>query len=198
MALALLLSKPRTSPQSPPLPGTPTVASSTEPITTPSECCASDGKLGCGEALCYPPGAVSAGERALSPQGGGLTCGCGDGGIRTRGLLLAKLDWAGLSPAQTTNGAGHGGRGIVRGCPLATARVRCEWHVSGTAGEDDCGGASQRRHQVDRRVRPVLGDHSPCWQMLIEHTAAAKQCSIVCRIQDLNRIVINCGPENTG
>jgi hypothetical protein len=74
----------------------------------------------------------------------------------TRGRpLLAKPDWAGLPPGQTTNGAGHGGRGIVCGCPLATARVRCEWHGSGTAGEDDGGGASQRRHQVDRRVRPV-------------------------------------------
>jgi hypothetical protein len=27
--------------------------------------------------------------------------------------------------------------------------------VNGTAGEDDGGGASRRRHQVDRRVRPV-------------------------------------------
>jgi hypothetical protein len=44
---------------------------------------------------------------------------------------------------------------VVRGCPLATARVRCEWHGSGTADEDDGGGASRRRHQVDRRVRPV-------------------------------------------
>jgi hypothetical protein len=50
--------------------------------------------------------------------------------------LLAKPDRAGSPPGQTTNGAGHGGRGIVRGCPLATARVRCEWHGSGTAGEN--------------------------------------------------------------
>jgi hypothetical protein len=69
--------------------------------------------------------------------------------------LLAKPDRAGSPPGQTTNGAGHGGPGIVRGCPLATARVRCEWHGSGTAGDDDGGEASQRRHQIDRRVRPV-------------------------------------------
>jgi hypothetical protein len=51
--------------------------------------------------------------------------------------LLAKSDRAGSPPGQTTNRAGHGGREIVRGCPLATARVRCEWHGSGTAGEVD-------------------------------------------------------------
>jgi hypothetical protein len=47
--------------------------------------------------------------------------------------LLAKPDQGGLLPGRMTNGAGHGGRGIVRGWPLATARVRCEWHGSGTA-----------------------------------------------------------------
>src|SRR5215211_7901125 len=47
--------------------------------------------------------------------------------------LLAKPDRAGSPPGQTMNGAGHGGRGIVRGCPLVTAQVRCEWHDSGTA-----------------------------------------------------------------
>jgi len=73
---------------------------------------------------------------------------------RPTDLLLAKPDGAGSPPGQTTNGAGHGGRGIVRGWPLATARVRCEWHGSGTADEDG-GGDSRRRHQVDRRVRPV-------------------------------------------
>jgi hypothetical protein len=54
--------------------------------------------------------------------------------------LLAKSDRAGSPPGQTTNRAGHGGREIVRGCPLATARVRCAWHGSGTAGEDDGSG----------------------------------------------------------
>jgi len=82
---------------------------------------------------------------------------------RPTDLLLAKPDRAGSPPGQTTNGAGHGGRGIVRGCQLATARVRCECHGSGAAGEDDGGGASRRRHQVDRKVRPVL-ETLTCWQ----------------------------------
>jgi len=52
---------------------------------------------------------------------------------RPTDLLLAKPDRAGSLPGQTTNDAGHGGHGIARGCPLATAQVRCEWHDSGTA-----------------------------------------------------------------
>jgi hypothetical protein len=78
-----------------------------------------------------------------------------DPSLRPIAHLRAKPDRAGSPPGQTTNGAGHGGRGIVRECPLATAPVRCEWHGSGTAGKEDGGGASQRRHQVDRRMRPV-------------------------------------------
>jgi hypothetical protein len=53
--------------------------------------------------------------------------------------LLAKPDRAGSSPAKIGNGAGPGRWGTVRGCPLGTGPDRCEWHGSGTAGEDDRG-----------------------------------------------------------
>jgi hypothetical protein len=51
---------------------------------------------------------------------------------------------------------------IDRDCPLDTARARCLWHADGTAGENNAapqpyGDGSQ----LDRRVRPVLGDHRP-------------------------------------
>jgi hypothetical protein len=49
--------------------------------------------------------------------------------------------------------------GIVRGCPLGTVRDRCEWQVGGTAGEHDDARTGSDGCQLDRRVRPVLGDH---------------------------------------
>jgi hypothetical protein len=81
----------------------------------------------------------------------------GDDGTRTHDPLLAKPVRAGSRPGQTTNGAGHGGLGIIPGCPHATARVPCGWHGSGTAGKDDVREAWQRRHRLDRRVRLDLG-----------------------------------------
>jgi len=36
-----------------------------------------------------------------------------------------------------SNGAGRGRWSAVRGCPLGTGQVRCEWHASGTASEGD-------------------------------------------------------------
>ena len=36
---------------------------------------------------------------------------------------------------------------------LGTDQDRCEWHASGTAGEDDVRRAWQRGHRLDRRVR---------------------------------------------
>jgi hypothetical protein len=50
--------------------------------------------------------------------------------------LLAKPDRAGSLPGQATNGADHGHRVVVRGCPLGTGRDCCEWHGSGTVDKD--------------------------------------------------------------
>jgi hypothetical protein len=57
------------------------------------------------------------------------------------------------------NGAGRGRFIVVRGCPLGTAQDRCEWHACGTASEDDPRILWRRWLRLDRRVRPVLGDH---------------------------------------
>ena len=51
-----------------------------------------------------------------------------------------------------------------RGCPVDTAGVRCLWHADGTAGENDDAPTWRDGSQLDRRVRPVLGDHLPRWQ----------------------------------
>jgi hypothetical protein len=59
----------------------------------------------------------------------------------------------------------------VSGCPLVTSHIRCEWHASGTAGEDDGSTAWLRGRQLDRQVKPVLGDLLRCWQA----TGAARQ-----------------------
>jgi hypothetical protein len=67
--------------------------------------------------------------------------------------LLAKPDRPAWSPATAGNGAGRGRCGVVRDCPVGTSQDRCEWHGSGTAGENDACGAWQCRHQPDRRVR---------------------------------------------
>jgi hypothetical protein len=48
---------------------------------------------------------------------------------------------------------------VVRGCPLGTDEDRCEWHACGTASEDDPRTPWRRWLCLDRRVRPVLGDH---------------------------------------
>jgi hypothetical protein len=45
---------------------------------------------------------------------------------------------------------------VVRWVPIKT---RCEWHASGTAGEDDPGSGVADRHRLNHRVRLVLGDH---------------------------------------
>jgi hypothetical protein len=50
---------------------------------------------------------------------------------------LPKPDRTLLSPARTGLVAGRNGFGVVRGYPLGTAQDCSEWHVSGTAGEDD-------------------------------------------------------------
>jgi hypothetical protein len=54
--------------------------------------------------------------------------------------LLAKPDRPAWSPATARNGAGRGRCGVVHDCPLGTSQDRCEWHGSGTAGEDDVRG----------------------------------------------------------
>jgi hypothetical protein len=46
----------------------------------------------------------------------------------------------------------------VRDCPLDTAGDRCLWHAGGTAGETTMLPPARRRLQLDRRVRPVLGE----------------------------------------
>jgi hypothetical protein len=73
--------------------------------------------------------------------------------------LLPKPDRAGSSPVTAGNGAGRGRPGVVRGCPLGTVQDRCEWHAYGTVGEDDPRTPWRRWLRLDRRVRPVLGDH---------------------------------------
>jgi hypothetical protein len=73
--------------------------------------------------------------------------------------LLAKPDRAGSSPWETVIGAGRGLCGVVRCCPLGTGQDCCEWHVSGTAGEDDPWHTVAPSVQLDRGVRLVLGDH---------------------------------------
>jgi hypothetical protein len=56
------------------------------------------------------------------------------------------------------NRAGRGCWRVVRGCPLGTGQDCCEWHASGTAGEDNVHGAWQCRHQLDRKVGLDPGD----------------------------------------
>jgi hypothetical protein len=64
--------------------------------------------------------------------------------------LLAKPDRAGSPAGDVVIAAGRGCRGIVRGCPPGTGQDRCEWHGSGTAG-DDVARAWRCRHQLHRR-----------------------------------------------
>jgi hypothetical protein len=71
------------------------------------------------------------------------------------------------------NGAGQGHRGIVRGYPLGTGHDSCEWHGSGTAGEDDVRRAWQLGHYMDQRVRPDSGD--ACFVGKGRQPAAARQ-----------------------
>jgi hypothetical protein len=73
--------------------------------------------------------------------------------------LLPKPVRAGLSPGKVGNDPAHACHSVVRGCPLGSERDRCEWHASGTAGEDDLGAPWRRWLYPDRRVRPVLGAH---------------------------------------
>ena len=40
-------------------------------------------------------------------------------------------------PAKAGNSAGRGRFGVAPGHPLGSGHNRCEWHVGGTAGEDD-------------------------------------------------------------
>jgi hypothetical protein len=59
---------------------------------------------------------------------------------------------------RVSNGAGHGHRGIVRECPLGTGHDRCQWHASGTAGEDEPGsGLAAMVAQLRRWARSVPG-----------------------------------------
>ena len=64
-----------------------------------------------------------------------------------------------LPPAKVVNGAGRGCLSLVRGCPLGTVPDRCEWHACGTASEDDPRTPWRRWLRLDRRMRPVLGNH---------------------------------------
>ena len=56
------------------------------------------------------------------------------------------------------NGAGRGRLGVVRGCPFATGKDRCEWQANGMAAEDDPGIRLRRWRHPDRTVRSVLGE----------------------------------------
>jgi hypothetical protein len=71
--------------------------------------------------------------------------------------LLAKPVRAGSLPWESVIGAGRGRWGVVHGCPLGTARDRCEWQASGTAGEDTPVGPVSIRYQRERTVGSVLG-----------------------------------------
>ena len=72
------------------------------------------------------------------------------------GLALSALP----PPApRLAGGADRGRRGVVRGCPLGTAQDRCEWHASGTAGEDDPDTRGAVGSQLGRWVRPALSSH---------------------------------------
>jgi hypothetical protein len=87
-----------------------------------------------------------------------LARGCSRGCIRRIGRLgvsritdsskrfpAPKPDRAGSSPAKEGSRAGGGRRGVVRGCPLGTGQDCCDWHVGGTAGENDDAHAWRRR-----------------------------------------------------
>jgi hypothetical protein len=54
---------------------------------------------------------------------------------RTARPLLPKPDWPDSLRAKTDNDAGWSCRSVVHGCPQGTGDDRCEWQVSGTAGE---------------------------------------------------------------
>jgi hypothetical protein len=58
--------------------------------------------------------------------------------VAARGVdpLLAKPVRAGWLPARAGTCTGRGHRGVVPRCPLGTGQYCCEWHASGTAGED--------------------------------------------------------------
>jgi hypothetical protein len=76
--------------------------------------------------------------------------------------LLPKPDWTLASPARMGYGAGRGCCGVVRGCPLGTDKDRCEWHSSGTAGEDDFAHLAPSALPY-RRSEPVLASQGR-WQ----------------------------------
>jgi len=78
--------------------------------------------------------------------------------------LAPKEARAGSLPGEAVNGAAHGRRGVVPGCPLGTGPDRCEWHAGGTAGEDDASRRWRRwlqpRGRTPRRpaaVQPAAG-----------------------------------------
>jgi hypothetical protein len=72
--------------------------------------------------------------------------------------LLPKPVRAASTPAKMVNGAGRGRLGVVRGCPFATGKDRCEWQANGMAAEDDPGIRLRRWRHPDRTVRSVLGE----------------------------------------
>jgi hypothetical protein len=78
--------------------------------------------------------------------------------LRSSDSLLAKPDRAGSLAGDVVIAAGRGRRGLVRECPLGTGHDRCEWHGSGTAGEDD--GAHTRRRRLPGRPE---GEARPRW-----------------------------------
>jgi hypothetical protein len=73
--------------------------------------------------------------------------------------LLARPDRAGSPPATVENGAGQEGHGVVRGCLLGTGQDCCEWHASGTAGEDDDRSHVAATAPNSAGGEAVLGDH---------------------------------------
>jgi hypothetical protein len=79
--------------------------------------------------------------------------------LKSSDSLLPKPDRAGSLPRELVNGAGRGRRWVVRGCPLETGQDRCEWHGSGTAGENDDAHTYERRLSGDCGARPVQADH---------------------------------------
>jgi hypothetical protein len=91
-------------------------------------------------------------------QGEPWDVGGGDG-TRTHAPLLAKPDRAASLPAEAANGAGRGHFGVVHGCPLGTGQDRCEWHASGTVGEDDLAYGDAVGSNADCRVRRVHAKH---------------------------------------
>jgi hypothetical protein len=67
-----------------------------------------------------------------------------------------------LSATRTASAAGvldHRPFRSDRDCPPDTAGDRCLWHVGGTAGEYEDAPSDGGGSHLNRRVRPVLGDH---------------------------------------